>query len=159
MENMVDIVALPGLILMIAGVGIVIVVGLMLRNIFRQEQSGPFSGNRNLPGGYPQPQVGEDGFWLDTSNIPPGSTVRYRYHVERPGIQQYGCDPGGNAAIRLYGRSAREYHDFGDHVIGRKRSAFGDPRADPYRTCRTRKFRRPGRPAAPSKFAGFPAAY
>ena len=151
--------AIPGFLCMaIFGLGLVIVVVLILKAILGGQQSGPFSGNRNVPGGYPQPQVGEDGFWLDTSNIPPGSKVRYRYYANgqefddtiltQPGMRQYvytGGLPTNIAVLETILLGASTLHP--PTITPAVPHQMHDQPPPPMP------------PTAPSKFAGFPAAY
>ena len=63
----------------IFGIGAAIVIVFILEAIVGGARQGRSPDRSNAPGGFPRHQLGDDGFWLDTSSIPPGSTVRYRY--------------------------------------------------------------------------------
>jgi formylglycine-generating enzyme len=137
------------------GVGVAIV--LILRIVLNQREPPPLVGNRNVPGGHPQPQVGEDGFWLDTSNIPPGSQVRYRYYangrefndsiVTQPGARQYVYTGGLPADVMIL------------ETILMAGGALHSPTVTPTAPQRMHHETPPTPPPAPPQFGGFPTAY
>ena len=141
----------------IFGIGLVLVVVLILRVILGGQRPGPFSGNRNISV-FPQPQAGEDGFWLDTANIPPGSRVRYRYYangqpfedtvITQPGMRQYvytGGVPTNIAVLETVLLGATMPHP---PIV-----------APPVRHDLQNQPPPPMPPTTPSKFSGFPTAY
>jgi formylglycine-generating enzyme len=151
--------AMPGLLcLAIFGIGLVIVIVLVVQAISRGG-SRSSSDERMYPRRPPEPDVREDGFWLDTSDIPPGSKVRYRYFANgrdyvdtvttEPGARQY-IYTGGvptNVVIleTILAAAATMQRPIVPHAPPREEFREEPPPLMP--------------PTKPSTFGGFPAAY
>ena len=151
--------AIPGVLcIMVFVMGIVIVVALIVKAISGQQQSGPYLGKRNFPTGHPQPQIGDDGFWLDTSNIPAGSKVRYRYYANGQEFNDTVLSQGGPRQYVYTGGLPTNIMIL--ETILMAQNALHPPGMTSVMppTMHTH-VSPPTPPATPSKFGGFPAAY
>lgn len=151
--------AMSGLLCVaIFGIGLVIVVVLIIQ-AFSRGSSRSSSDGQTLLRRPPEPDVREDGFWLDTSEIPPGSKVRYQYfangreHTDtittEPGMRQYIYTGGVPTNVMIL------------ETILATAAMMQRPFVTP--TPPREEFRQepppPMPPTKPSTFGGFPAAY
>jgi formylglycine-generating enzyme required for sulfatase activity len=142
----------------IFGIGLVIVVVLIVQALSRGRPES--SDERAFSRRPPEPDVREDGFWLDTSEIPPGSKIRYRYFANgrdyvdtvttEPGMRQYiytGGVPTNVVVLEtiLAASAATMQRPIVTHTPPREEFRQEPPPPMP--------------PTEPSTFGGFPAAY
>jgi formylglycine-generating enzyme required for sulfatase activity len=146
-------------LLCLGGFGIfaAVVIVAILKAIMAGRPKESFDDDRSPRKGYPQPQIGDDGFWIDTSNIPPGSTVRYRYLANGQEFNDSVLVQPGTRQFIFTGGLPMNVVILDTILLGTMMNQPQDP-------LRTRPedddFTPPhAPPSSPSKFSGFPTAY
>jgi formylglycine-generating enzyme required for sulfatase activity len=146
-------------LLCLGGFGIfaAVVIIAVLKAIMGSRPKESFDDERPPRKRFPQPQIGDDGFWIDTSDIPPGSTVNYRYFANGQEYNDSAIVQPGSRQFVFTGGVPMNVVILDAILVG----TMMNQSRDPLRTRPEDQDITPPHtpPSSPSKFSGYPTAY